>query len=75
MLVERRGVIGHDQQLQYLADDRMLSGDANAVLDTGIGGSNILDLDGIDLVTAHVDHVSGTAGEMDHAFLIEITEI
>ena len=75
VFVDGVGILGYAQQFLCLADDRMLCSDADAVLDPGIGGCDALDLDGIDLIAAYVDHVSGASGEMKHTILVEITEV
>ena len=75
MFVERRNAVRHDQHLHYRADDGVLRSNADTVFDAGIRRCDTLDFDGIDLVAAHIDHIPGTACEVNQTFFIEITEI
>ena len=74
-LVEGVAVEHDDEELEGGARDLMLHGDADAVLDEGIGHGGILDLGGRYLEASDIDDVILTTGEMQHPLVIETTEV
>ena len=74
-LVEGVAVEHDDEELEGGARDLMLHGDADAVLDEGIGHGGILDLGGRNLEASDIDDIILTTGEMQHPLVIETTEV